>query len=260
VTSSALSSDQIKKLRSLLELSLQIETQNETGAFDSAQLEKLSHLLLELNNENLCELKRLAEIPKHFSSGMTLRHFTNLMIPLERLLDRALRDDDFLTQTTDHPEKVPARRPIYFVLDNIRSAFNVGSIFRLADCVGACEIFLCGYTPGPEQEAVVKTALSANKYVSSRHCENVEEALIYLKSKSIRIVALETVEKSTSLFSTRIQGPTAFLVGNERFGLNYSLLKEVDEVRHIPLHGVKNSLNVAQALSVAAFEWSKQNP
>ncbi len=254
-----LSPAQIKKLKSILELSLKIERQSSDSSFDPSLLKQLEQELHSLAGEDQLEFQKLSAIPQHFSATMTLRHFANLLIPIERLLDRSLRDDDFLTQTTDQPQKDRVLRPLYFVLDNIRSAFNVGSIFRLADCVGATEILLCGYTPMATQEAVLKTSLSSTQFVNHRYFEQTENALHYLRDQGVRIIALETAQPSISLFSKPVIGPTAFLVGNERFGLNYSLLKSVDEIRQIPMFGVKNSLNVAQALSVAAFEWSRQN-
>ena len=75
-----------------------------------------------------------------------------------------------------------------------------------------------------------------------------------------RIIALETARNCKSIYESPLHGPTAFVIGNERFGLDHSTLSSVDEVRNIPMFGIKNSLNVAQATAVAAFEWSRQNP
>ncbi|GIL17370.1 MAG: hypothetical protein BroJett040_11210 [Oligoflexia bacterium] len=254
---------EIELLQKIHSLALKIEKESKDQDFNEALLSQLTSLLFELRFSKNPDLERLAELPDHLHPQMTLRHFVNFMIPIERLLDRNLQDDQFLISTEDQIQNQSQTQqqkfPLFFVLDNIRSAFNVGSVFRLADCVGASEIILCGYTVGPENEALKKTSMSATQFVKSRHCETVKEAIEILRNQGIFVIGLETGSKALPLYQGTLKGPTAFVVGNERFGLDRSTLNLVDEVRKIPVFGVKNSLNVSNSLAIAAYEWSRQN-
>jgi 23S rRNA (guanosine2251-2'-O)-methyltransferase len=149
---------------------------------------------------------------------------------------------------------------LVFVLDHLRSGFNVGSLFRLADCVGAEKIWLVGYTATPEQKAVQDTALGTSAWVPWQHHDDLLTVIRELQAEGYKVIALETAECAQSLFAQSLPDKLAFVVGNERFGLGPESLAFVDEVRSIPMQGLKNSLNVASALSVAAFEWGRQHP
>ncbi|MNL17976.1 tRNA (guanosine(18)-2'-O)-methyltransferase [compost metagenome] len=148
--------------------------------------------------------------------------------------------------------------PLVFVLDNIRSAFNVGSIFRTAECVGAERVILCGYTPTPAQAQVEKTAMGTQDYIDWEEGGKLFECLESLKENGYRIVALETTATAQDLYEPFEREPTAFILGNERFGLDPEILKVIDETRIIPLRGRKNSLNVGVTAAVAGFEWMRQ--
>jgi 23S rRNA (guanosine2251-2'-O)-methyltransferase len=240
-------------------LGRELETNTQDGEFSEEKLATMTGLLHQLEFSQDENLQKLARIKDHLYPTMSLRHFSNFLIPLERWLDRNLSDDHFLVSELDQNLRPQTTRPIYFILDNLRSAFNVGSIFRLADCVGATEIILCGYTATPENSAVQKTSMNTSELVRYRHCDRIEDALTEFKSKGIQIIALETADHAVSLYHKPMTGPCAFVVGNERFGIDRKILSMVDEVRSIPVFGTKNSLNVANALSIAAFEWSRQN-
>lgn len=246
-----------------------IERQAQDENFPEKLLEELvADLRLAGESEDL-QLRRLAGIADHLHPEMSLRHFVNFMIPVERLVSRSLKDGDFLIRREDanHPTATRDRpnlrirnlegAPI-FILENLRSGFNVGSIFRLADAVGARAVFLAGYTPSPGQPAVAQAALGAEKSVPSKQFFSTKEALEEARALGYRIVALETCERSQGLYETHLPAKIAWLVGNERFGLEAEILSLCDEVRSIPQAGMKNSLNVAVALGVAAFEGRRQ--
>lgn len=218
----------------------------------------LKVLLTDLRDAKSPELARLSEIADHLHPLMEQRHFTNFLVPVERALGRNVADGDILITSKDRKVKTRESRPLCFVLDNLRSAFNVGSIFRLADAVGVDEVYLCGYTPTPEQDQVKKTSLGSEESVRWSNPKDLPTALHTLKSRGYHIVALETAEKSLDFYSTPLKTPTAFVVGNERFGLDYPSLPLCDEVRTLPQVGIKNSVNVAVALGAAAFEWQRQ--
>lgn len=246
-------------LRKIQGLALEIEKESSDADFSEEKLAQLNILLHQFEFSENEDLRRLNLIPDHLHPQMNLQHFLNFMIPIERLAGKQLRDDHFLISTQDKTTKASQTRPLFFVLDNLRSAFNVGSIFRLADCVGAQEIYLCGYTPTTDNPSLIKTALSTLDHVNSKQVSRTSTALQELRAKGVHLVALETTPRSQSLFEKPLLGPTAFIVGNERFGLDPQILEQADEIRSIPMYGMKNSLNVANALSVAAFEWSRQN-
>lgn len=245
-------------LRSCHELMREMERTSEHTDFSEQDLFKLSSLLRSFSTSENRDLEQLSLIPEHLHPQMSKRHFLNFVVPVERLLQRNLSEDSFLITSTDRLQAPATKAPLYFVLENIRSAFNVGSIFRLADCIGVSEIHLCGYTPTPSQEALKKTSLGASDVVNWRHFDRLEESLDFLCAQKIRVCALETTRASTSLFEWKPQGPSALVVGNERYGLESSALEKCDQVLSIPTFGVKNSLNVANALSIAAYEWRRQ--
>ncbi len=255
---SALSKEDLSILKSCYELMRDMEKTSQDGAFSEKDLFRLSGLLKSFSLSENPELEKLSLIPEHLHPKMSLRHFLNFLVPLERLVGRNLADDAFLVSKQDQTEKSAAKAPLYFVLENIRSAFNVGSIFRLADCLGVQKIYLCGYTATPAQEALQKTSLGTLGNTEWVHFEHLSEALQDLRQKNIPVMALETAQNSTSLFEIQFQGPTALLVGNERFGIEPATLAQCEKVIAIPMFGAKNSLNVSNALSMAAYEWRRQ--
>lgn len=257
----SLSSQERKSLEDIHRLFLKLEKTSQDGAFNSSLLILLRQKIEDLKDNPLLEISRLAEVSRHLSPDMTLRHFAGFAIPFERLLHRSLQDDDFLIVEQDKTEKQVGERvplPLVFVLDNLRSAFNVGSIFRTAECLGAEKIFLCGYTPHPTQFKVEKTAMGTEEYMAWADGGRLNECLRQLKDQAYHLVALETSAKAQDLYTDFSPKPTAFILGNERFGLDPEILKLIDEVRIVPLRGRKNSLNVGVTAAVAGFEWMRQ--
>lgn len=243
-------------LQRIVSQAAEIERSATDGNFPLAALDELK---VELHKTSFSDdefVKKLAPIADHLTPEMTLRHFVNFMIPCERLLGRQVRDDEFLVRRQDLPLKPELTYPQIFILENLRSVFNVGSILRLADGIGASEIFLTGYTPTPEQAK--KTALGSEQAVRWRSFTRTAEAITAAKDLGYHIIALETAGKAENLYTKALPEKAAWLVGNERFGLEADILRECDEVRFIPQFGMKNSLNVAVALGIAAYEWQRQ--
>ena len=141
------------------------------------------------------------------------------------------------------------------LLDNIRSAWNVGSILRSADGFGFSHAYLCGITPTPEADAVRKTSLGAEEYVTWSHHNNAVKLAKGLKKEGWMILALEEDERSIALSrgkKVKID-KTVLIVGNEVTGVDPELLDLVDHILRIPMHGQKRSFNVANAFSIAAY-------
>ncbi|WII71790.1 RNA methyltransferase [Bdellovibrio sp. 22V] len=254
----SLSNSDKKSLEEIHQLFLKLEKSSGDFSFSDSDLKNLKEKIRNLKSSDNTDVSRLAETEKHLVAAMTLKHFVSFAVPFERLLHRNLQDDDFLIVENDK-ESAPAEKlPLVFVLDNIRSAFNVGSIFRTAECLGAEKIYLCGYTPLPTQWKVEKTAMGTQEYLEWQESAKLLECLEELKDEGYRIVALETAASATDLYEPFESEPTAFVLGNERFGLDPEVLKVIDEVRIVPLRGRKNSLNVGVTAAIAGFEWMRQ--
>lgn len=247
-----------KSLEEIHQLFLKLEKSSGDFSFADTELKTLKNKIAALADSSNPDVSRLAPLEKHLVSSMTLKHFVSYAIPFERLLHKNLQDDEFLVVENDREQTALEKIPLVFVLDNIRSAFNVGSIFRTAECLGAEKIYLCGYTPLPTQWKVEKTAMGTQEYLSWEEAPKLLELLEELKDEGYRIVALETAASATDLYEDFVAEPTAFVLGNERFGLDPEILKVLDEVRIIPLRGRKNSLNVGVTAAVAGFEWMRQ--
>ncbi len=138
---------------------------------------------------------------------------------------------------------------IYLILDNIRSAYNVGSLFRTADAAGVSKIYCCGFTPTPAQ----KTALGAENTVPWEHFSQSWRLIKKLKKEGFHIASLEITKQSINMFSYTPTFPIAIMLGNEISGVKKSLLNRSDSVIHIPMHGMKESLNVAVAGGIALY-------
>ena len=145
------------------------------------------------------------------------------------------------------------------LLDNIRSAWNVGSILRSADGFGFSHAYLCGITPTPEVDAVRKTALGADEFVTWSHHKDAVKLVTGLKLEGWKVVALEEDERSIPIsrfFEFQFSHPIVLLVGSEVTGVDPELLELADAIFHIPMRGQKRSFNVAVAFGVAGFSLS----
>ena len=209
-----------KSLEEIFRLFRELETSSRDAAFDPASLSLLKEKIAALSLSSDNSVQRLALTENHLTPSMTLKHFVTFMVPFERLLQRQLQDDDFLVLEKDKDHKPTTALPLLFILDNIRSAFNVGSCLRTAECLHIEKIYLCGYTPLPEQSKVAKTAMGTENFIPWEFAPKTLDLLLELKKKNYHLVALETARNAVDLYADFPQGPTAFVVGNERFGLD----------------------------------------
>jgi tRNA G18 (ribose-2'-O)-methylase SpoU len=136
----------------------------------------------------------------------------------------------------------------------LRSAHNVGSIFRTADGVNAAGLHLCGYSPVPPHRHLDKTALGAFDSVPWQHHASVDEPIALLRAQGVQILAMEKTETSVSLWEFPLQFPLAIVMGNEADGLSDETIALCDATVHLPMRGLKNSLNVAVAFGAAIYE------
>ncbi|MCX6762994.1 MAG: RNA methyltransferase [Candidatus Moranbacteria bacterium] len=145
------------------------------------------------------------------------------------------------------------KNDLVVVCHNIRSAFNIGSVFRTADGAGVSKVYLTGYTPAPPHPGIAKTALGAEKIVAWEKFARVDTAIERLKKENFGIIALEQSKKSVSLDSFKSKENVALILGNEVWGLHCSLLEKCDKIIEIPMRGEKESLNVSVAFGIAAY-------
>ena len=145
------------------------------------------------------------------------------------------------------------KREIYLICQNIRSLFNVGSIFRTADTFGVKKIYLCGITGQPPNPKIAKVALGAENSVPWEYSRNTVGIIKKLKSAGVQIVALEQSKKSIPINKFRPRYPVALVIGNEVSGVSPPILKISDQIIEIPMLGAKESLNVVQAMAIGLY-------
>ncbi len=153
--------------------------------------------------------------------------------------------------------KTPGKPQFSALLEDIRSLWNVGSIFRTADGAGFSQLYLCGITGCPPRNEIKKTSLGAEEEVRWEYHPYVIDVLSSLKKKKVFVIGLERTGSSSSLIDVLgesiIKAPLCLIVGNEVTGVSAEALSLCDLVCHLPMHGVKESLNVAVAFGIAAY-------
>jgi 23S rRNA (guanosine2251-2'-O)-methyltransferase len=147
----------------------------------------------------------------------------------------------------------PAPIPVYGLLDNIRSAWNVGSIFRTADAAGLSGLYLCGMTAVPPRPDIEKTALGASATLPWDHWADTLGAVQAIRARGIQVVALECHPDAVPYDRCAYRFPLCFVVGHERRGIAQDVLAACDTIVAIPMHGAKESLNVAVSFGIMAY-------
>lgn len=165
---------------------------------------------------------------------------------------------------------------IFLLVDNVRSIYNVGSLFRLADAVGITKLYLTGYTPYPKwrndnrpayvaantDKELRKTGLEGVNNVPWEHYENASKIVAKLKGGGVKIVVIEQLPESQNYLSylKKLKGvPVCFIVGHEREGVRQELLDQADAAIEIPMFGKGKSLNVAMAATVVLYGLKEVN-
>jgi tRNA G18 (ribose-2'-O)-methylase SpoU len=142
----------------------------------------------------------------------------------------------------------------YLWLHDVRSAHNVGSMFRIADALGIKQLLLSGFTPAPPSEKITKTALGADESVSWLYFQEIHQVLDHLNSEKTTLIALEQTKSSVSLEQVNFNVNSFCLVaGSETIGVADEILEATDLHIHIDQYGNKHSLNVAVATGIALY-------
>lgn len=148
--------------------------------------------------------------------------------------------------------------PVLVMLENVRSLFNVGSFFRTADGAGAEGMILTGYTAHPPRKEIAKVALGAEETVPWEHVRNPVEAARSVKARGYRLLAVEQTTADGDLYALKIPFPCCLVFGHEVDGVSDTLLAACDGAVEVPMHGTKESLNVAVCAGVVLFEVRRQ--
>ncbi len=148
--------------------------------------------------------------------------------------------------------------PIHIVLENIRSAFNVGAIFRTTDAAAVEKLWLTGITPYPPHNRIPKTALGATESVKWEYNKDTIKVIENLKNNGVITVAAELTDRSISYTNYKYPKPVALVLGNEISGISKEVLDECQAVVEIPMFGHKESLNVEVSCGILIYEIIRQ--
>lgn len=146
------------------------------------------------------------------------------------------------------------RNPIFALLDNVRSLYNVGAIFRTSDAIMLKKVFLCGITGFPPRKEISKTALGAEEIVPYEYRENAVETIKELKENGVKIVAVELAKGSVNYADAEYDFPVCFVFGHEVEGISDEVMEHVDMAVDLPMLGRANSLNVATCYGIIMYD------
>ena len=172
---------------------------------------------------------------------------------------RKLLNEELGRPTIEECAKID-KLPVVVVLDNVRSAQNVGSFFRTADAFGIEHIALCGISSTPPNREIHKTALGAELSVAWSYYSTTLECVEKLRSEGYRILAIEQIEGATMLdkFEAEPNTKYALVFGNEVEGVDQAIADVVDGAIEIPQVGIKHSLNVSVSAGILMWEMFRQ--
>jgi tRNA G18 (ribose-2'-O)-methylase SpoU len=155
------------------------------------------------------------------------------------------------------------KHPLTIVLDNIRSALNVGAIFRTCDAAGISKLYLTGISPSPPHKKIPKTALGAIEMVHWEYKDDTLELIKELKKQGNEIISVELTEQAQNYWDYRYSKPTTLVFGNEISGVSNEILSLSDTTVYVPMYGQKESLNVATTVGITTYEvirqWESKN-
>ena len=166
---------------------------------------------------------------------------------------RKLKNNELKRITIDE-FKSSKKKPIVIVLDNIRSAHNVGSIFRTSDAFLIKKIILCGITPTPPSNEIRKSALGSTNSVEWAKEEETNIAINQLKKEGYYIVGVEQVEKATEIQKFQNNKPIALIFGHEVNGISQETINTCDEIIEIAQYGTKHSLNISVCAGIVMWK------
>jgi tRNA G18 (ribose-2'-O)-methylase SpoU len=231
--------------------------------FSDDEIDALQHYRHDLSQWDCNDVPAL----KHPFSSTDKQRFAKILLKTRQVLNdkiqAPIRESSLIILERDPSSCEPLVWPqeVVVVLDHLRSPYNVGAITRTMECVGLNRLLSIGYTPRLDSRQVQRSAMGCDAWMDVEYVDDGLTALEKLKSQNFSIYVLETVFPSRSMFaldkSVFGNRNIAFVVGNEEFGVDESIIAMADQLLHIPTFGKKNSLNVSIAFSIAIYQvWS----
>lgn len=197
-----------------------------------------------------------AKITKPKCKQEWIEFFSNRFHYHRQQLVQKVTEGDFLASSKNfcHPNESCKQKTHTIgwtvVLDNIRSSFNIGSIFRTVDGVGWKSVLLSGYSSTPNNRHVQKISMNSSNWVDWEYTENLKK---WLNSQNLPVIGLETGSNTKDYYNYDWQKAGILILGNEEFGITKDIVKLCQSVVSIPMYGKKNSLNVSNAFAVIAY-------
>lgn len=169
------------------------------------------------------------------------------------------KNSEGLNRLTVEAYKSEKKIPLIVILDNVRSALNVGAAFRTSDAFSVQSLFLCGISAQPPHREILKTALGSENSVDWNYFQSTKEAVLACREKGYKIYAVEQAENSISLENFCLpDSPVAIIFGNEVDGVEEEILAMADNCIEIPQFGTKHSLNISVCQGIVIWELFKK--
>lgn len=199
-----------------------------------------------------CEDDRIKILNKEFDKIKRIDYqFQIYLMNLERFRGQSSKDYQFMVNTGDKEKVIKSPYKIKCLLDSIRSAHNVGSFFRNAECFNIEELILTGLTPRADTPQVIKTAMGCESSVKSQYFIDPISYITEIKKNGYKVWSIETGKKAVHIHEVKKLPPKLILIfGHEQFGVSKELLEISDKIVDIRLQGNKNSLNVSVSSAV----------
>lgn len=230
----------------------------EQNIANNAERQRLiKHILLLCNNITYPLPQKLQVFLKELHPDLSPHQVLN---KLYYYSDGALRKDSQIPIRTGdgslsyNPVLRAKAAQITLICDNLRSVFNIGSVFRTAECLGIGQILLCGICPTPNHSNMAKTAMGTETIVPWQYFKTTIDAIQHCRFNGYNVYALETAKDAVSVFDIHAKLPLAIVIGNESLGIEPEALKLCDEIICLPQLGWKNSLNVGVATAVTLYQ------
>lgn len=245
-------------LRALVDLGQEIDRRWDTEDQRQSLLAHFDTLLRLTSQHRSPIVQSLHKLSVHLIHCQNHQSFLNFLIPIERQFTRTTADHDFIVIENDRPIPLSPPISVSVILENIRSAFNVGAVFRTAECFGLKDLILTGYTPTPDQISTTKTAMGTAQMLPWRNSPYALDVIQEFKAAGIPVIAVERTSQSIDCSTFKFPQQCALVLGNERHGINPDTIAATDACVHIPMYGRKNSLNVGIAFGIIANEIRNQ--
>ncbi len=232
-----------------------------TGIYQDVMHKKITHesfLCFFENYKHVLEWCGEPGLKRPADNNRQILEFLSDRIHIHRLkMGSSPKDHNLLPETRYH-DRVSEKpwAPVFshiIALDGLRSVFNTGSVFRICDAAGFASVLL-GNTLGKENSGVRKTSMGAVEWIPQKHTKHLTDELIKYKKKGYQIIGVETVEGSSSYHEFKWHDRCVLVFGNEEYGISSTVLSVCDDFVYIKMHGRKNSINVANAVSVICFD------